>query len=134
MLGGVLVEHDDVGAEVVERRHDLVDAVVAVEEIDGSDPETVGIGDRVGSIAGEGGGSGEDEDPDADRSADSGEQQTVLPHRDERKGYQDEGEVRGERQDDRHVAGRGPPEGLAQRNGADECDDRPPDQLQHPRP
>ncbi len=91
MLGGVLVEHDDVGAEVVERRHDVVDAVVAVEKIDGSDPQTVGIGDRVGSIAGEGGGSGEDEDPDADRSADGGEQQPVLPQRDERKGCQDEG-------------------------------------------
>ena len=91
MLGGVLVEHDDVRAEVVERRHDLVDAVVAVEKIDGSDPQTDGIGDRVGSVAGEGSGSGEDEDPDADRSADSGEVQQPLPQRDERNGYQDAG-------------------------------------------
>ena len=54
VLGGVLVEHDDVGAEVVERRRDVVDAVVAVEEVDGGNTQADGPGDRVGLFVGEG--------------------------------------------------------------------------------
>ena len=79
MLGGVLVEHDDIRAEVVQRRHDIVDAVVAEEEVDGGHTQTDGLGDRLGSVAGPGSGSGEDEDPDADRRAGSGEVQPTPP-------------------------------------------------------
>ena len=41
-------------------RHDVVDAVVAVEEVDGRDPQTDGVGDRVGSAVGVGERSGEE--------------------------------------------------------------------------